>query len=107
MKGDGTINVLDLSKLLSLASAIESLPSMIDSTRALQREIAALREDLKSNRSQSPKRFYNLKQAAEALNTSETSIRRYLERGLLRRSLAQGKIQIPASDIENFGARTI
>jgi excisionase family DNA binding protein len=46
--------------------------------------------------------FYTVKEAAKALNVSEKSVRRFLERGILKSSLALRKKLIPREQIKNF-----
>ena len=50
--------------------------------------------------------FYTVKEAAHALRLSDKSIRRLLDRGILRASKATRKKLIPRRDIETFFERT-
>jgi excisionase family DNA binding protein len=50
--------------------------------------------------------FYTVKESALCLNVSEKTIRRFLERGLLKSSKAIRKKLIPRKDVENFFERT-
>jgi excisionase family DNA binding protein len=53
----------------------------------------------------SPK-FYTVKEAAVVLRYSEKTIRRLLDRGILRSTKATRKKLIPREDIESFFERT-
>jgi excisionase family DNA binding protein len=50
--------------------------------------------------------FYTTKEAALALNVSDKTVRRLLERGLLQSSKALRKKLIPRKDIDTFFDRT-
>jgi excisionase family DNA binding protein len=50
--------------------------------------------------------LYSVAQAAVILNVSEKTIRRLLERGILRSSRATRKKLIPVRDLETFFERT-
>ena len=50
--------------------------------------------------------FFSVAQAAMIMNVSEKTIRRFLDRGLLRSSKATRTKLIPAQDIETFFERT-
>jgi excisionase family DNA binding protein len=50
--------------------------------------------------------FYTVKESALCLNVSEKTIRRFLDRGLLKSSKAIRKKLIPRADVENFFERT-
>ena len=56
---------------------------------------------------QAKKRYYDIKEAAVYLNVCSKQVRRYLTRGLLQRSLAGRKIQIPAESLEDFRKLTV
>ncbi len=47
-------------------------------------------------------RALNLKEAAECLNVSEKSVRRWIGRGLMRKCGVTRKILIPIEDVEKF-----
>ena len=51
-------------------------------------------------------RFYSVKEAAAFLNVSTKTVRRLLERGLLKSSKALRKKLIPCSELETFYQRT-
>lgn len=53
------------------------------------------------------KRWYNVKEAGEALGYSEKTIYRLKDRGLLKPSKATGKLLFPAVQIDTFAERTI
>jgi len=50
--------------------------------------------------------FYTVAEAAVVLNVSKKTVRRFLNRGLLRTSKATRKKLIPREDIETFYERT-
>lgn len=50
--------------------------------------------------------FFTVKEAAIYLNCSDKSVRRFLDRGLLRCSKATRKKLIPRRDLETFFERT-
>ena len=45
---------------------------------------------------------YDIKEAAAALRVSTKTIRRLINKRLLRRSSKLGRIRIPAADVDNF-----
>jgi excisionase family DNA binding protein len=45
---------------------------------------------------------YNIEQAAALLNVSTKTVRRLIDRGLLRKNKTLGRILIPKSDVEKF-----
>jgi hypothetical protein len=66
----------------------------------VQSEIAIVREEIKSVVQSgeilpTAKRFYSLKEAATELNLSQATVRRLMDRGLLRPSKAVRHIRIP------------
>lgn len=78
----------------------------------VQSEIAILREEIKrvgQNKEISPKarRFYSLKEAAVELNLSQATVRRLINRGLLRSSKATRHIRIPREQIDEFARSTV
>jgi excisionase family DNA binding protein len=52
-------------------------------------------------------RFYSLKEAAVELNLSEATVRRLIDRGLLRSSKATRNIRIPREQIDEFARATV
>jgi excisionase family DNA binding protein len=50
--------------------------------------------------------FFTVRDAAVYLNCSEKTVRRFLDRGLLRSSKATRKKLIPRRDLETFFERT-
>ena len=79
-------------------------------------ELSNLREEIKSELNgtadstvskPTSRRFYRIKQAAEELNLSEATVRRLVNRGLLRASKATRHILIPREEIENFVQSTL
>jgi excisionase family DNA binding protein len=78
----------------------------------VQSEIAILREEIKrvvQTREIPPRanRFYSLKEAAVELNLSEATVRRLIDRGLLRPSKAVRHIRIPREQIDEFAHVTV
>jgi excisionase family DNA binding protein len=53
------------------------------------------------------KRLYSLKETAVELNLSEATVRRLIDRGLLRTSKATRHIRIPKEQIDNFVRTTV
>jgi excisionase family DNA binding protein len=70
--------------------------------KVLKNVVAETRERIDSERL-----CYTVKQAAVALNVSEKSIRRLLERGILKSSHALRKKLIPRKYLEEFFEATI
>jgi excisionase family DNA binding protein len=52
------------------------------------------------------KQYYTIKQTADYLSISDKSVRRLVERGLLRPSRALRKLLIPRAELDSFFART-
>jgi excisionase family DNA binding protein len=52
------------------------------------------------------KRFYSMKEAAAELNLSQASVRRLIDRGLLRRSNATRLVRISGEEIDRFARTT-
>jgi excisionase family DNA binding protein len=78
----------------------------------VQSEIAVVREEIRrvvQSREILPKanRFYSLKKAAVELNLSEATVRRLIDRGLLRPSKATRHIRIPRDQIDEFARPTM
>jgi len=57
---------------------------------------------VKSDRSAPAKGFYTIREAAVYLSISEKSVRRLVNRGLLKPSKALRKLLIPISQLEDF-----
>ena len=53
------------------------------------------------------KRFYTMKEVAADLSLSTKTVRRLIDRGLLRRSQATRVIRISHDDLENFSSSTM
>jgi len=53
------------------------------------------------------KEWYNIKEAAEYLNISVSTCRRLVDRGLIKKSLGIGKIQIPRDSLINYKKLTL
>jgi excisionase family DNA binding protein len=78
----------------------------------VQSEIAILRDEIKRVGQSgkivpNTKRFYSLKEAAQELNLSQATVRRLIDRGLLRSSKATCLIRIPGEQIAEFARTTI
>ena len=78
----------------------------------VQSEIAILREnvrELAQTKAILPKakRFYSLKEAAAELSLSQATVRRLIDRGLLRSSKATRNIRIPREQIDEFARTTM
>lgn len=52
------------------------------------------------------KKTYTIKEACAYLGWSDSTIRRLIKRGLMKRSKSVRKISIPAEDVEKFIERT-
>jgi excisionase family DNA binding protein len=78
----------------------------------VQSEIAIVREEMKRvvrSREILPKakRFYSVKEAALELNLSQATVRRLIDRGLLRSSKATRLVRIPSTQIDEFAENTM
>ena len=79
---------------------------------AMADEIRDLKSKLLESKNQAVRKlqikaWYSIKEIAEHLNVSERTVRRYLERGLLKRSLASGKVLIPSESLKSFEMTTL
>jgi hypothetical protein len=86
-----------------ISAALVALPTLIERIETLETRVNVLEGRQKAP--ERPKQWYTLREAADALGTSPKSITRYIERGLLKKSLASRRILIPAEEIANFGGR--
>lgn len=87
------------------------LPSVVDLLQEQGRQIAALRADVAALRGkrerETEKKWLRLREAADVLNTSTKTVRRYIERGFLRRSAASRHILIPSEDVAGLRNRVV
>jgi excisionase family DNA binding protein len=78
----------------------------------VQSEIAIVREEIRSGVQSrenllKANRFYSLKETAVELNLSRATVRRLIDRGLLRPSKAVRHIRIPREQIDEFARATM
>jgi excisionase family DNA binding protein len=90
----------------AIAVLLQPSPVLLDALEAIRKEIAALR-GLLEVRQPKAKKWLTLKEAAEVLNVSEKTARRYITRGLLRRNAATRNIRIPAEDVEKIEGKVV
>jgi hypothetical protein len=51
-----------------------------------------------------PRRLYTMKEAAQSLGMSSVSVRRLVDRGLLKPNRALGKLLFPATELDRFAS---
>lgn len=85
------------------------VPELVEMVRLQNRQIAALGEELAALREsrQKASKWLKLREAAEVLNTSPKTVRRYIDRGLLKRNSASRHILIPAEDVEGLRKKVV
>lgn len=104
--------------LYALPALLASSQSQYEQIRLLREEVASLRRERLVEEARKPvgcitwaeaqtKRFISVKQAAFLLNMSEKSIRRLIERCLIKVSKGLRHIRIPVEQVEAYGKRTI
>lgn len=71
----------------------------------IETRLAALESTI--SRMTATKRYYNVKESAQQLNVSVKTVRRYLAKGYLKRSLAGRTIQIPIEAIKDFSKNNV
>jgi len=83
-------------------------PLLLRRIEQLEGEITLLKKQM-GNSIGIPKgrKWVSLKEAAQILNLSEKSVRRYIERGFLRKSGASRHIKIPLEDIEKLEGKIV
>lgn len=91
---------------MSLEESIAAIPIILETVRALDRKVDALMK-LVEARKPKPQKWLSLKEAADILNVSPRTARRYIERGFLRRSAGSRHIRVPAVDVENFAGKVV
>ena len=77
------------------------LAKVVNELASLRGEVAELRR-LAVTPKVKEKKWLKLKEAADVLNTSQKTVRRYIEKGFLHRSAVSRHILIPAEDVENL-----
>jgi hypothetical protein len=90
-----------------LVESLKAIPALVVEVERLRNEMHTLRQELKSSKDTSRRKFLSVKEVAEELNVSITSVRRLVDRNLLKRSYGLWKIRIPVEEIENYKLRTV
>jgi len=85
-----------------LVESLKAVPSLVAKVENLRNEVHALRRESKP-----VQKFLSLQQAAEELNVCVKSVRRLLDRGLLKSSKGLRCVRIPTEEIENYKRRTV
>ena len=85
-----------------LVESLKAVPSLVAEVEKLKNEVHALRRESKPAR-----KFLSLQQAAEELNLCVKSVRRLMDRGLLKSSKGLRCVRIPIEEIENYKRRTV
>ena len=85
-----------------LIESLKAVPSLVAEVEKLRNEVHALRRESKP-----AQKFLSLQQAAEELNVCVKSVRRLLDRGLLKSSKGLRCVRIPTEEIENYKRRTV
>jgi excisionase family DNA binding protein len=89
-----------VESLATLLHGLSTLPDLAKKIDSLEADVASLRKSLAE--SKTPKKWLTQKEAAAILGTSIKTVRRYVERGFLRRNEASRYILIPQEDVEDF-----
>lgn len=103
MTGQSSETTIELSALLAGLAKLPEYEKRID---FLERELGEVKRAGVSTAKKNQKKWLSLRETAEALNVSQKTARRYVERRLLRRNAASRHILIPAEDVERFAAKT-
>jgi orotate phosphoribosyltransferase-like protein len=90
-----------------LVESLKAIPALAVEVERLRNEIHSLRQESKPSKDTSRRKFLSIKEVAEELNISTTSVRRLVERDLLKRSHGMRMIRIPVEEIENYKLRTV
>lgn len=89
--------------IIQLLSTLSEYRAKVD---RLEIEMAAMRKAFAA--SNVPKKAWlRVDEVAEILNVSETTVRRYVSRGLLRRNAASRHLLVLAEDVDNFGSKVL
>lgn len=96
----------DLEKLTvaECLAALLCVPSLVAEIAELRKQVAVLAAPKMVEK---PVQWVRLKDAAERLNVSVETARRFVSRGLLRRNKACRHILILASDLEKFSSKVV
>jgi hypothetical protein len=90
-----------------LVESLKAIPALVAEVEELRNEIHSFRQESKPFKVPSARKFLSLQQAAEELNVCTKSVRRILDRGLLKYSKGLRVIRIPIEEIENYKRRTV
>ena len=96
----------DQNPLGEVGKCIALVPQLLARMETIEKSLSRIEERV-SVKSERPKRYFNIKEAARELNMSVTSVRRLIQRNLLSKSAGTRKIQIPAEEIESYRSRTV
>ena len=85
------------------------LQSLVLQVQELTKQVATMEAKLsqRDDDSSRTRNWLRLSEAAELLNVSPKTVRRYLDRKLLRKSAASRHILIPAEDVEKLREKVI
>lgn len=89
------------------ASPLAGFVEFLSEWEKMKQRIAHLEAKIHVKRSDQVKAWYSIKDVARHLNVSERTVRRFLDRGLLQRCLASGKVLIPAESLKTFEMTTL
>ena len=108
MVGNVTTHENGIEQMLKGFASIAGIRDLIEGLAA---QITALRSEIAELQSSAlplkakPPEWLKLHEAAAQLNTSPKTVRRYIERGLLRKNAASRHILIPAEDVAGLQKR--
>ena len=95
-----------LKGFASLAGIRDMIEGLTAQVTALRSEVAELRGSGATSKANSPE-WLRLDEAAERLNMSPKSVRRYIDRGLLRKNAVSRYILIPAEDVAELRRKVV
>ena len=105
MKSDRIIPQISVEELLL---GITLLPTLLHRIEELSRQVAELNlQSAHRNENVKASDWMRLSEAADMLNLSSRTVRRYIARNLLSRSAASRHILIPAEDVKKLRDKVI
>jgi hypothetical protein len=91
----------------SMLCIVESLAEKVDRMSAQLEKLCARNAQTPSANGKREKEFFTVKEVAEAIGTSDNSVRRLQKRGFFKSSGALRTKQIPRSEIERYKTETV
>lgn len=110
MEGSAATPENGIEQMLKGFASIAGLRALIeglsDQVTALRSEVAELRGSGMTSKVKPPE-WLKLREAAEQLNMSPKSVRRYIDRGLLRKNAASRHILILVEDVAGLRKKVV